>query len=231
MIVLQIVTRLCIWNLHNKNYAKLVNCSFHDNFGSAIIVHNTNIILAENNEFIHNQCECESFNDRCELGCGVTAVNSSLTFTGNTTFHENHKLNNLYSAGAIWASTSSLHFSGTNNFIGNSAEIGSAIYAENNTSLSFTGTSNFCNNSAGYESGAIYIAGSVVVAFNGSNNFFSNSGGAIHVLNNISLSFTGTSNFGHNSAYSGVQSMQLTMLYSSSMEPTILLTIRQVMVV
>ena len=190
-------------HLQSTQYANLVNCSFHDNFGTALAVHNTNITLAENNEFIHNECECESFSGRCELGCGVTAVNSSLTFTGNTTFFGNRKLDNLYGAGAIWASTSSLRFTGTNNFIGNSAEYGSAIYAETNTSLSFTGTSNFNDNSAGYESGAIYTVDSVVFAFNGNNNFIRNSGGAIHVLNNISMSFTGTSNFNHNSAHSG----------------------------
>ena len=33
--------------------AKLVNCSFHDNLGTALAVHNTSITLAEN-KFIHN---------------------------------------------------------------------------------------------------------------------------------------------------------------------------------
>ena len=40
--------------------AKLVNCSFHDNLGTGLVVNNTNITLAEN-EFTHNQCECKSY--------------------------------------------------------------------------------------------------------------------------------------------------------------------------
>ena len=107
--------------LQSTQYAKLVNCSFHDNLGTALTVHNTNITLTGNNEFVHNQCGCESFSHNCKLGCGITALNSNLTCTGNTTFHENNA--SYYgSAGAIWASASSLDFDGTNNFINNSAE-------------------------------------------------------------------------------------------------------------
>ena len=74
-------------------YTKLVNCSFHDNFGTALTVHNTNITLTENNEFVHNQCGCESFSERCKLGCGITALNTTLTFTGSTTFLKNRHNN------------------------------------------------------------------------------------------------------------------------------------------
>ena len=158
--------------LRSTSYAQLVNCSFHDNLGTALAVDNTNITLTKNNGFIHNQCGCKSFTKRCRLGCGITAVNSTLTFIGNTTFLENNA-SFIYSAGAIWASTSSLHLTGTNNFIGNSesSNTGGAIYAESNTSLSFTGTSNFCHNSGR----AIYTSHNVVLTFNGTNNFVNNS--------------------------------------------------------
>ena len=122
--------------------AKLVNCSFHDNIGTALTVNNTNITLAENNEFIRNKCGCKSFSEMQGLGCGVTAFNSNLTFTGNTSFRENNA-SFRYCAGAIWASRSLLHFNGTNIFTGNSARYGGEIHALANTSIHFSGTNNF----------------------------------------------------------------------------------------
>ena len=197
--------------LHSTQNAKLVKCFFHDNLGTALTVNNTSITLVQN-KFIHNQCACRSFGDMLELGCGVTTFNSNLTFTGNTSFH-NSTQKAFYTyvncAGAIWASASSLHFTGTNNFIGNSANgingVG-AIYAQANTSLSFSGTSTFTHNLAEY-GGAIGTVANVIVTFNGTNNFTSNSandgGGAIFASSNTSLSFSGTSTFIHNLAEAG----------------------------
>ena len=200
--------------LQSTQYAKLVNCSFHDNLGTALTVNSTSVTLAENSKFIRNQCVCQSFSDLevHELGCGITAVSSTLTFTGNSLFHENTQTtsSDSYCAGAIWASASSLHFNGTNTFIGNSANgktgVGGAIYAETNSSLSFSGVSDFGHNSADSDGGgAIFTSGNVILTFNGTNNFTGNSakfeGGAIHAQINTSLSFNGISDFGHNSAY------------------------------
>ena len=195
--------------LQSTQYAKLVNCSFHNNIGTALAVCDTDIMLVEN-KFIHNRCACKSFSEMHELGCGITALNSTLTFTGSASFLKNTQTASypVYCAGAIWASASSLHFNGTNNFIGNSADNGSggAIHAENNMSLSFSGSSNFSHNSADV-GGASFTYNNVTLVFNGNNNFFNNSansyGGAIHALGSRSLRFNGTSNFSHNSAYSG----------------------------
>ena len=184
-------------------YAKLVNCSFNDNLGTGLMVRNTSIILADN-KFIHNQGVCGTFSEKCELGCGITAFNSNLIFTGKTTFLENYG-SDTASAGAIWASASSLHFTGTNHFIGNSAWDGGAIHAEANTALSFDGTSIFTHNSA-HNGGAIYTSGHVVLIFNGTNNFLNNvahsDGGAIHASYNAVTKFIGISTFSHNSANS-----------------------------
>ena len=178
--------------LQSTQSAKLVNCSFHDNLGTAITVRNTNVTLAENNEFISNKCGCKSFSEVRGLGCGVTALNSNLTFTGNTVFHKNNA-SFRYCAGAIWASRSLLHFNGTNIFTGNSAQYGGAIHALANTSISFSGTNDFTHNSA--------YSGT----FNRTNNFINNlgnngNGGAINARTNTVLTFTGTSYFNHNSA-------------------------------
>ena len=104
--------------LQSTQNAKLVNCSFHDNIGTALAVKNTSVTLVEN-KFTHNQSVCGSFSEIHELGCGITIFNSSLTFIDNTCFHNItqtafHPL--VACAGAIWASASLLHC-----FIGNSA--------------------------------------------------------------------------------------------------------------
>ena len=195
--------------LRSTQNAKLVNCFFHDNIGTALAVHNTNVTLVEN-KFTRNQCACRSFTEMHELGCGITTFNSNLTFIGNTSFHNNTQTSFYHSVccvGAIWASASSLHFTGINNFIGNSAnginDVGGAIYAEANTSLSFSGTSNFSHNYARV-GGAICIVNNVALTFIGINIFFNNSasdsGGAIFARWNTFLSFSGTNEFSHNLA-------------------------------
>ena len=98
-----------------------------------------------------------------------------------------------------------LSFSGTTNFINNSADHGGyagAIYTLDNTILSLSGTNNFINNYGGIEGGAIYTEYNTVLSFSGTNNFINNSasnGGAISA-NNTLLSFNGTSHFINNSA-------------------------------
>ena len=66
--------------LQSTQHAELVNCLFHENPGTALVVNNTNTTLA-GNRFNHNCCES---NFSCLGGCGVTALNSKVTFTGNT---------------------------------------------------------------------------------------------------------------------------------------------------
>ena len=191
--------------LQSTQYAKLVKCSFHDNLGIALTVHNTSITLAEN-EFIHNQCGCQLITMH-KLGCGITALNSNLTFTGNTSFHKNIAVGFLFCGcgGVIWASVSSLNFTGTSSFTDNVAYSSNSgvVYAEKYTSLSFTGISDFRNNSAC----AIYTSGNVVITFNGNSNFINNSAhfgyGVLHAVTNTSVSFIGASNFSHNTAVRG----------------------------
>ena len=217
--------------LQSTKYTKLVNCSFHDNLGTALAVNKTNVVLVEN-KFIHNQCACKSFREMCELGCGITTFNSELTFTGNTSFHKNTQTASCPSvnpAGAIWASASSLSFDGINNFFNNSANgntsIGSAIYAETNTRLSFNGTSNFIYNSADV-GGAIGTLDNVALVFNGISNFINNiansyGGGAIYTSKYSNVTFNGINNFTTTQLQIlVVQSLQVTMPYLNLMELT-----------
>ena len=189
--------------LHSTQSAALVNCSFHDNLSTALVVNNTNITLS-GNKFMHN---------RSYKGGGITALSSNLTFTGNTTFLDNSALR--YGpficcrgpGGAISAFYNTvLSFSGNSSFINNSASVGhgGAIYASDIIGLSFNGTNNFISNSAG-EGGAISASGNASISFNGTSNFIYNSanwnGGVIYTSNNTVLTFSGTTNFTNNSAY------------------------------
>ena len=194
-------------HLQSAQYAELVNCSFHDNNGSALAVTNTSNTLAGNN-FTHNHCE-----SNC-IGGGIIALSSNLSFTGNTTFLENRAkfagtLNNSRAGGAIYASENTvLSFNGANNFIHNSADNGGgAIFMSHNTVAQFLGINNFINNSASY-GGAISMLNNTVLGFYGISNFINNSayngpGGAISMLNNTVLSFNGANNFINNSASYG----------------------------
>ena len=71
--------------LQSTQYAALVNCSFYNNIGNALVVENTSVTLAGNSEFIHNHCESNS----CIGGGGIVILDSNVTFTGNATFLEN----------------------------------------------------------------------------------------------------------------------------------------------
>ena len=91
---------------------ELANCSFHDTTGTALFVISSNITLAGNTDFTHNHCEPNT----CLLGGGITAVLSSLTFIGNTTFLEN---NANYAGAGIFMLFCILSSTGNINFINN----------------------------------------------------------------------------------------------------------------
>ena len=167
-------------------YAELVNCSFHDNLGTALVVMNTSITLTGNTNFTCNHCE----DDYCVGGGGIAAVSSSLIFIGDTTFIENNaRFGNDATHGAAGidiidcslTSTGSIHFinnTSTGYFIDYSNLFGppGAIWASA-SSLHFTGTNNFINNSADDGiAGAIAVT-STSLSFTGSSNFNRNSGG------------------------------------------------------
>ena len=218
--------------LLQSTHTELVNCSFHDNLATALVVNNTNITL-RGNKFIHNSYNLldKSF---CSGG-GVTAFNSNLIFTGNATFLENSAVCIDHSAGISWGAiltfdNTVVKFSGTSNFINNSADVGGggggaistlggAISTLGGTVLNFTGTNNFTNNSAG-SGGAIYTFNNTVLHFSGTINFINNSadfGGAINTFSNTVLHFSGIINFINNLAgYGGaINTFSNTVLHFS----------------
>ena len=210
--------------LQSTQYAELVNCSFRDNIGTALVVINSSI-TAENNDFTHNYCEP----NKCISGGGITALSSSLTFIGNTTFIGNIGIvtgAGIFTFNSALNSTGNFHFESNSNIgsipITGVGGINVGTMFAHTSSLHFNGTNNFTNNSAqsqntGGYGGAICVVVDTSLSFTGTNNFINNSvnteqsnnsaqsegfsyGGAIVASNNATLSFTGTSNFEQNSA-------------------------------
>ena len=195
--------------------SELVNCSFHDNNGTALVVNNTNITLTGNTEFKHNRA-CGNIIGM--TGGSIIALSSNLTFIGNTIFLHNTGVPEQYrfpfrifvvSGGAIFASQNTvLTFSGTSNFINNSAYSGGAIYTEYSV-VRFNGTNHFINNSAYDGNGGAIATNSTVLTLNGTSQFIKNSatgaGGAIYTIGSSTvLTLNGTSQFINNSAiYAG----------------------------
>ena len=205
-------------------YAELVNCSFHDNTGTALVVINTIITLAGNN-FTQNSASTSpggaiiAYNNTVLSFSGInnfisnsakqgggavfTSHNTVLIFNGTNNFINNS--GGEYSAGGaiyIPSNTTVLSCCGTNNFINNSAHYGGAIFAVYNNVLSFSGTNNFINNSAEEGGGAIFTYNTI--SFNGTNKFINNIaslGGAIYAESNTSLTFNGTIYFTNNGHY------------------------------
>ena len=196
---------------------ELVNCSFHDNTGTALaVLTSSSITLTGNTNFTHNHCGPNS----CILGGGIAAFSSRLTFIGNTIFFQN----TAHVAGAgifmfycIVNSTGSIHFidnlnSGyVNGQINESELVARGTIWTYGSSLHFTGMNNFINNTvqpASGSGGAIYALAQSFFTFTGVSNFKQNSagfGGAINAYSTSSFNFTGVSNFKQNSAgYGGV---------------------------
>jgi len=196
-------------DLQSTQQTELVNCSFHGNPATALVVNNTDITLAGITEFTHNKA-CGTI----VQGGAIIALSSSLTFTGYTVFLDNGAAfgqcpfhGSTVGGGAILTLNHTvLSFSGTTDFINNLAihgGYGGAIFTSDNTVLSFTGTNNFINNLAS-RGGAICMLDNTVLSLTGTNNFINNSagfgGGAIAANKNTVLSFSGATHFFNNSA-------------------------------
>ena len=213
--------------LQSSQCVELVNCSFSDNDGTALIVINADVTLSGNtftqnrastspggaiiayNHTVLNFSGINNFiNNSARQGGGAifTSHNTVLGFNGTNNFINNSGGEGS-AGGAMFITSTVLSCSGTNNFINNFAHYGGAIFTlYYNTVLNFSGTNNFINNSAVDSGGAIYTYDTI--SFNGTTNFINNlanwSGGAIYIYavgHTAVLSFNGISNFINNSAY------------------------------
>ena len=96
-------------SVHSILHTSIANCSFQDSVGTALGVFHSSLALRGNNSFTNN---CKRFFGRsytCScFGGGIYASASSLMFTGNTTF----TVNSAALGGGIAAEHSVLSFNG-----------------------------------------------------------------------------------------------------------------------
>ena len=186
--------------LQSSQCVELVNCSFSDNDGTALVVINADITLS-GNTFTQNRAS------RSPGGAIIAYNHTVLNFSGINNFINNSA---RHGGGAIYTSHNTvLSFNGTSNFINNSGGEGSAggaIYILINATIrTCSGTDNFINNFAQYGGAIFTLYYNTVLNFSGTNNFINNSavdsGGAIYTYDTIN--FNGTNNFINNSAYRG----------------------------
>ena len=207
---------------------RILNCLFQDSIGTALGAFYSSLVLKGSNSFTNNCRGCSDRNRTCicfgggiythtstlifeagnstfisnsaENGGGIYAWNSTLNFTGRTTFQNNSAEKS--SSGGIRALDSSLKFTGNTTFQNNSAEESGGGIGAWNSSLKFTVNTTFRNNSAKQFSGGITAIYSTL-NFTGNTNFQSNSaedsGGGIMAIHS-SLKFTGNTTFQSNSA-------------------------------
>ena len=185
-------------HLQSTQLTELVNCSFRDNPGTALVVNNTN------NEVLSFTGISNFLNNHIAGGVGIggaifTLGNATISFNGISNFI-NNSVPVTRPGGAVFTCDNTvLSFNGTNNFINNSAGEGGAIHTMGGT-IHFSGTNNFINNSASL--GGAISTSEGTVSFTRTSNFIKNSagvgGGAIFTNANSKLTFKGTINFTNN---------------------------------
>ena len=185
-------------------HIEVVDCVFHNNYGTALGIFNSRAAFSGNSTFSSNCRRCSSTSGECLycLGGGIYVEASSANFSGITTFDGNY----AGSGGGILAEDNSdVSFSGNTTFKNNSAVLygGGGIYAGKNSDVSFSGNTTFKENSAELFGGGIYAGDNSDVSFSGSTTFKENSaelfGGGIYAGDNTDVSFSGSTTFKENS--------------------------------
>ena len=213
-------------------HIEVIDCVFHDNYGSAFGIFNSRASFSGNNTFSSNCRRCSnggcSYNECYGGGIYIEASeanfsgiatfdgnsgsegggiyardNSGVSFSGNTSFKENSAIS---CGGGIVVRNSNVSFSGSTRFKENSASDGGGIYALRNSDVSFSGNTSFKENSARDYGGGIYAQYNSNVSFSGNTSFKENSagdGGGIYAEDNSDVSFSGNTSFRENSAKDG----------------------------
>ena len=184
-------------SIHFGQDIEISNCSVQDSVGTAMGVFYSILNLRGSNSFTSN-CRACTDGDHIHvnaLGGGIYANTSTLVFSGSSIFGGN----SAESGGGIYVENSIVIFTGNHAFNNNSAQHFGGGMSVLNTALNFTGNSTFRGNSA-KDGGGIFTQHNTVY-FTGNNTFTDNSavqGGGIS-LQNSNLNFTGSKMFRNNS--------------------------------
>ena len=163
--------------LQSIQTAEIINCTFKDSYGCALGVVDSHVVLKGNNSFLNNCRLCS--NEGCHA-------------VGSTCY-----------GGGVFADGSNLSFTGSINFISNSALHGGGIYAQSNSNVNICGNTTFIDNSV-YNGGGVHVEGRSNVNIGGHTTFTSNKasndGGGVCSWSNGNISISGKTTFTDNSA-------------------------------
>ena len=188
-------------HLRSVQMAEIIDCTFQDSYGSALVVVDSHVVLRGNNSFLNN-CKLNSsynMNPMCHGG-GVFASRSNLSFTGSSSFFSNSA--NI--GGGIHAEPySNVNICGNATFIGNSAESGGGISADTNSNVNICGNITFIGNGARDVGGGISAGTDTNVNIIANTTFIGNSadnGGGISTGLDSNVNIAGSTTFTDNSA-------------------------------
>ena len=189
--------------------AEIIDCTFQDSYGSALVAVDSCVVLRDNN-FINNcwlcsNGSCSGYNyqgPRC-FGGGVFAQRSILSITGSSSFSGNSA---SWDGGGVSAWDSNVDISGNTTFSGNSAsDGGGGGMSAMDSNVNISGNTTFSGNSASY-GGGVSAWHSSNVTISGNTTFSDNSanysgGGVMAGSSNVDIS--GSTTFSGNSASGG----------------------------
>ena len=192
--------------LQSIQKTEISDCTFQDNYGGALWVVDSHVVLSGNNSFLRNcrMCSnglCSPYPHLC-FGGGVLAQRSNVSFNGNSNFIGN----SAGGGGGVYAWTNSnVDFRGNTTFIGNSAFDGGGVYAQDHSNVDISGNTTFIGNSAWWCGGGIYARNISNINISGNTIFSGNSvkllaGGGVCAQTSSSVYISGNNIFSGNSA-------------------------------
>ena len=174
---------------------EIIDCTFRDSYGSALWIVESQVFFIKNNSFLRNCRLCSNG------GC-------SYWFT------------HICEGGGVYAERSNVSFIGSSSFIGNSADGGGGVHAQDHSSVDFSGNTTFIGNSASFGGGILIRSNSNVnidenSTFHG--NVASTTGGGVYAQYSCSVNISGNTIFHGNSANSA-NGGSIFAAYSSSVD-------------
>ena len=162
-------------HLQSVQTAELIDCTFQDSYGSALVVVESHVVLRGNNSFLGNCKMCS--NGGCDSWVPLSSYVNRDKFGGNTCL-----------GGGVFAEKSNLSLTGNSTFIANSASLGGGIYSMSDSNVYIVGNASFIGNRAAKRGGGVYSWSNIAIS--GNTTFIANSaqdGGAVYSKRNVNI--------------------------------------------
>ena len=161
-------------HLQSVQTAEIIDCTFQDSYGSALVVVDSHVVFRGNNDFLNNCRMCSSGN------CDYWGHRSS------------HSLE-----GGIYVHGSNLSFTGSSSFIDNLARDGGGIYAVANSNMDINGNTTFTCNTA-VSGGGVFLGPNAEVNISGNTAFIGSLGTGLFAGSSTNVDVSGNTTFSYN---------------------------------